>query len=367
MSNLSVIDTAPVEIERAIQVAKAQAIDQFAAATVEEIMLAAAQRRLQVLEGRRRLVMATFNVTDVAKLGDKLAKNKYAAEKLHEIFGGTFEFLKDNNGRPLSDMQVVENDPDVGTYRIYTYYGRYERPDGKVTEQMGSFSTKDAFFARAHEEWKTMDQVNVVDVMVAAQTETYKKCIFRGTGLGDWTDQEATELITGAKGHDFKGSQAGAGVKPATIGFGKSKSKDVTELGDADLVWYAKAYEENVGNPERAKYKKDNQRMLDAIRAEQKRRAGGPAEEKTDQQAETGTAAPPSGTRGESLTALHARLKEAFGAGKLKHVIPFLSSTFSRKVEALSDLTEEEVAAVMGLQLPDLKKQAEDFVAAAPQ
>jgi hypothetical protein len=363
-NSLVELTSAPVEIGKAIEAAKMQAIEHFAAATVEEIMLAAAQKRLAILEARRKLVMATFNVTDVAKLGDKLAKNKYAAEKLHEIFGGTFELLKGDDGKPLSDVQIMDNDPDVGTYRIYTYFGRYTRTDGKVIEQMGSFSTKDAFFARAHDEWKTISDVNVVDVMTAAQTETYKKCIFRGTGLGDWTDEESTMLLSGAKGHDFKGSVAGAGKKEAVVAFAKAKGTRVVDLSDKDLEWYAKAYAENVADESKVKYRKGNQEILDAIHAEQKRRAGGGEPNQPDPEKPKKTDSPPDDSRGARLSKLHAALKDAFGAGNLKHVMPFLSGLMSRKIEAMSDLTDEEIPKVLAIGSEQLKAEAQDFIAA---
>jgi hypothetical protein len=279
MGDLATTTSAQVQIDRAMDAARAQATEQFAQATVEEILLAAAEKRLAVLEARRKLVLRTLNVTDVAKLGEKLAKNKFAAEKLHEIFGGSFELLKDSTGKPLVDVQVVTNDPDVGEYRIYTYFGRYTRPDGKSIEQMGSFSTKDAFFAKdtsRENPWKSIDEVNVVDVMVAAQTETYKKAVFRGVGLGDWTEEEAETLRSEAKGHDF-GAAGGQGAKEVLIGFGRSKGKKPVELESADLDWCLKAYAENVADPKKAKYRAENQRILEALKAEKERRAQGAA------------------------------------------------------------------------------------------
>ncbi len=272
MTDLARMTNTALQIDRAVDDAKLRALDEFATASVEEIMLQAAEKRLGVLDQRRKLVLRTFDASDVARLGEKLAMNKYAAEKLHEIFGGTFEFLKDAAGKPHMDVMIVKDDPDVGEYRVFTLFGRYTRPDGKVIEQMGSFSTKDAFFAKAHDEWKTIDDINVVDVMVAAQTETYKKCILRGIGLGYWTEDEASTLSGRISGHDFAGSQAGAGDRDAVIGFGKSKGKKPSELGDGDLAYYLKSYTENVADPARAKYLKMNQRILSALQAEVKRR-----------------------------------------------------------------------------------------------
>jgi len=90
MTNLTRLTNLSVEMERVFDAAKAQAIEEFANAKTEEIMLAAANLRLAVVEARRRLVLTTFNVTDVAKLGEKLSKNKYAAWRMAALFAPGF-------------------------------------------------------------------------------------------------------------------------------------------------------------------------------------------------------------------------------------------------------------------------------------
>jgi hypothetical protein len=361
MADLSTTTGAGVQLDRAIEAAKAQALEQFAQASVEEIMLKAAEKRLAVLEA-----------------GDKLAKNKFAAEKLHEIFGGSFELLKDPAGKPICDVQVLPNDPDVGEVRIYTYYGRYVRPDGKAIEQAGSFSTKDAFFAkdtnREGTPWKSIDEIDVVSVMVAAQTEAYKKCIFRGAALGYWTDEEAEVLAQKAAGHDF-GAAGGSGAKAVTIGFGKSKGKTPGELGDADLEWIIKAYTENVADPKKARYKAENQRVLDALTAERDRRRTGaapaPAAATPASAAAPADAQPQEGEGGEEPTwrgrkvgDLHVRLLDT-AKGNMRTVAGMLRLyTKERGAErsAISQLTDQELDALLALDdtaLAGLRARAE--------
>ena len=201
-----------------------QPTPQLPTATVTEMSLVDAERRLNDLEARRRLVLRVLNVTDVARFGDALAKNKYAAEKLHHIFGGSFELLKDDHGKPILDMQVIEGDPDVGSYRIYTVFGRYTLPNGQIVEQMGSFSTKDEFFAKTHEGWRDPAEISLVDILTAAQTECYKKCIFRNVGLGYWTEDEAAQIAEKAHGHDFGARAGGARDDAVVMKFGNRKS-----------------------------------------------------------------------------------------------------------------------------------------------
>jgi hypothetical protein len=381
MADLSTTTGTGVQLDRAIEAAKAQALEQFAQATVEEIMLKAAEKRLAVLEARRKLVLRTFEASDVNRLGDKLAKNKFAAEKLHEIFGGSFELLKDPAGKPICDVQALPNDPDVGEVRIYTYYGRYVRPDGKAIEQAGSFSTKDAFFAkdtnREGSPWKSIDEIDVVSVMVAAQTEAYKKCIFRGAALGYWTDDEAEVLAQKAAGHDF-GAAGGSGAKAVTVGFGKSKGKTPGELADADLEWTIKAYTENVADPKKARYKAENQRVLDALTAERDRRRTGTAPAPAAAPTAPASAAPADGqpqegagggegeptSRGRKVGDLHVRLLDT-AKGNMRTVAGMLRLyTKERGAErsAISQLTDPELDALLALDdsaLAGLRARAE--------
>ena len=366
MADLSTTTTPAVQLDRAIDAAKAQALEQFAQASVEEIMLKAAEKRLAVLEARRKLVLRTFDASDVNRLGDKLAKNKFAAEKLHEIFGGAFELLKDPAGKPICDVQVLPNDPDVGEVRIYTYFGRYTRPDGKVMEQAGSFSTKDAFFAkdtnREGNPWKSLDEIDVVAVMVAAQTEAYKKAIFRGAALGYWTDDEADVLAQKAAGHDFSGSAAGSGAREPVVGFGNAKGKRPAELADADLAWYLKAYGENVADPKKRQYKAENQRVLEALKAEKARRdAGASSSTPADARAEgpRATGADPDGqpsARGAKVGDLWTRLSDvAGGARGAAALIRVYTKERGAERAKLSELTDEEVDQLAKLDEAGLK------------
>ena len=57
-----------------------------------------------------------------------------------------------------------------------------------------------------------------------------------------------------------------------TLTFGSAKGQSVRETPTQDLQWYQRTLGENVGNPAKAKWKADNQRMLDAVTGELDRR-----------------------------------------------------------------------------------------------
>ncbi len=399
-----------MQISRAEEIAKELAIEQFAMASVEEVMLKIAEKRIAIFDARRKLVMAVFNETDVNRMGEKLAKNRNAAEKLLSIWGGKFELLKDNDGRPLMDLQIIKDDPNVGEVRIYTYYGRYTRPDGVMVEEMGSFSSKDPFFAKVGKDenvkWKRIDEINLVDIMAAAQTETFKRAIFRGIGLGEWTAEEGKELLSTSKGHDFqkKGAEApaaaaGTGTSPkpqedVLVGFGSQKGKKPSELDDKNLDWYVNAYQENVQDPKKVKYKGTNQAILTALQVELARRkataaqgASGPAMPPTAKPQEGSGVAPDPGVegarqplagksparteagpdaitpRGKRMGDLWVRLTDVTksNARLIAGMVKLATREWGLERASLSDLTDEELSKLLQMSdetLADLSARA---------
>ena len=233
--------------------------------------LAEMERRLEVWDARRSLVLKVLNSTDVVRMGSRLAKNRYASEKLLSIFGGRLELLKDADGRPIIERTMIDDDPDMGRVIVFTTFSRYTRADGVVFEAAGSFSSKDDFFALDHGEYRRFSDIDLANVMSAAFTESQKKAIFRGCGLGDFDDgEQTTVLMDTARGHDFAGSAPKKGGADPVVAFGSQKGKRVSELEPKDLAWYAKVYTENVADPAKARYVKDNRAVLDAITARMK-------------------------------------------------------------------------------------------------
>lgn len=51
------------------------------------------------------------------------------------------------------------------------------------------------------------------------------------------------------------------------LGFGRNKGKRPSEVESKDLEWYAKVLQENVDNPEKARWRDANQALLDAVNA----------------------------------------------------------------------------------------------------
>jgi hypothetical protein len=75
----------------------------------------------------------------------------------------------------------------------------------------------------------------------------------------------------GAKGGESTG--AAIGTADVTIGWGNSKGKKPSELAEKDLEYYLGAFQASIEDPDKKKWLKGNQRMLDALKTEKARRS----------------------------------------------------------------------------------------------
>lgn len=347
----------------------------------EQTFLQEAERRLAVWEGRRQLVLRVLNSTDVNRMGNRLAKNRYAAEKLLTIFGGKVEVLKDPEGRPIIEKTMIDDDPDMGRLVIFTTFTRYSRPDGIVFEAAGSFSSKDPFFAKDSDAWRPFSEVNLADVLSAAFTESFKKAVFRGCGLGDFDDVEQGKVLAAsAAGHDFKGSKKITDDDPA-VTWGDAKGKRVSELSAKDLDFYLTRTKASIADPRRAQHRATNERMAAAIEARiaALKGEGKPATTADEAPArvdpESGevlvldggapAAEQPAPTRGQLITLANERLVKLFGRAPKAHAEALRALTAAwgegEPRGQLSALTVEELQRFVGLTeeaLADILKHA---------
>jgi hypothetical protein len=64
------------------------------------------------------------------------------------------------------------------------------------------------------------------------------------------------------------------------VPFGKNKGQSITDIDDGNLQWLADAVKKSIEDPEKAKFKRKNQELLDALREEYKSRQAKPEEKK---------------------------------------------------------------------------------------
>lgn len=76
---------------------------------------------------------------------------------------------------------------------------------------------------------------------------------------------------------------AGGAGGGAALPFGRAKGTPVRDADESDLEWVANALAEMIDNPEKARFRDDNQALLDAIDAELRRRRGEDEEPPSDE------------------------------------------------------------------------------------
>ena len=270
-------------------------------------------------------------------------------------------------GIEVGNPAIEREDFPDGTYSYHMIAEAWSKVTGERLDYAeGSRWSGDTFFARQVK--NEGDRVDPTDVRKASYANLHGRAVRALSGLNgvpleilrqaglDITKVVHVNYKQGEKGGESSGA-ATVGSADAVVAFGNSKGKKVSELEDKDLAWYAKSYAENVANPEKKQYVKANQRVLDAIKAEQERRARAAAHE-----AETGTAKPEPATapssqpaegeggegKAEEPTAklrgdVWTRLVDVAG----RQAIPLLGlltkEMFGTEKTKLSDLTDEEL------------------------
>jgi hypothetical protein len=227
----------------------------------------------------------------------------------------------------------------------------------------GSRSSGDKFFTRGLAEGEKPDPA---DIRKAAWANLHGRAVRALGGLSgvplDMLRQAGLDVAKciivdyqkGGKGGESTG--ASVGTTEAIIPWGNAKGTKVPDLTDKDLAYYLSAYERDVKDPVKAKFQKNNERMLGILTAEKERRGRA-----AEQEAETGTKAPGAPdsdgdgkptTRGTKLANLHTRLVDACGkdgrvlAATLRTMT---AETFGLEIASLSDLTEEQLDKLSGV------------------
>lgn len=289
---------------------------------------------------------------------------------------------RDPDGGILSERGYLQ---DIGADRAGKVWGievgspaieREDFPDANYTYHMvaeawckvtgerldyveGSRSSGDKFFTRGLAEGEKPDPA---DIRKAAWANLHGRAVRALCGLSgvplDMLRQAGLDVSKciivdyqkGSKGGESTG--ASVGTTDAIIPWGNAKGTKVQDLTDKDLTYYHGAYERDVKDPGKAKFQKNNERMLGTLTAEKERRGRA-----SEQEAETGTKAGESedgkpSTRGNKLANLHTRLVDACGkdgrvlAGALRIMT---SEVFGLEIASLSELTDDQLDKLSGV------------------
>lgn len=267
-------------------------------------------------------------------------------------------------GIEVGSPAIEREDFADGTYSYHMITDAWSKVTGERLDYTeGSRWSGDPFFAR---QIKTDgDRIDPTDVRKASYANLHGRAVRALSGLNgvpiDMLRQAGLDITKvvhvnyekGAKGGESTGASAGSAE--VVVAFGNSRGKRPAELENKDLAWYVKAYRENVADPDKAKFIKANQRVLDALTAEQERRAQAAAHE-----AETGTKAPATAggdplagtSRGRLLGDVQALFSDATGKQQ-RLVAPILRLLCKEWGTAermgLSDFTDEELGKIAAI------------------
>jgi hypothetical protein len=245
-----------------------------------------------------------------------------------------------------------EEIPSDGTFVYHVGASAWSKVTGeRIEEVQGSRWSGDSFFQSRLKD--PDDRVDPTDVSKAAYANLHGRAVRSLTGLnqvpldmlkaaGINTDQ--VMMIGYAKG-SRGGQSTGAGVGTAeiVIPFGRDKGKKVADVATDQLGYYIGRYEQDLADPGKAQFARNNKRILDALKAEQERRA-----RDAEQPAAADAPAPAGAGRGAKLTALRTRLVTAMTtaggkASQLGLLIRLLTKDPGPEKASLTDLTDEEL------------------------
>jgi hypothetical protein len=284
------------------------------------------------------------------KDGNKMREVGYlmdcGAERAGKVWGIEVE-------QPIVEREDFRDD-DPPTFAYNMIAEARSKVTGERNTYEGSRWSGDKFFTSRLRDGERQDPV---EIRKAAYANLHGRAVRALGGLKDvpidmlkQAGIDTTKVLNISYGAGS--SSAAVGTSDPVIKWGNCQGKKVSELADKDIGWYLEREEKNLADPAKERFKKNTQAMVNALKAEQEKRANAKTQEK-----ETGTSA-----RSADLTKLQERFREMFGKGNLKHVMPYLTATISRKVDALSDLTDAEIVSLLATPDDILKESIESYL-----
>lgn len=236
-----------------------------------EDALAAVEAREVLFQRVAEVAVKATHPSQWTDLGGKPWPTGPAAETIARRFAVSMTNVR-RERFPLSD--------EHGTYVLWVYTATFSLPGGKdVLDAEGTCSSRDQFLgAEAHG-----DEFDEGTIMKAALTNCRINGVMQILGLRGMPWERLEQL--GIKQGDvpkveYRKGGKGGGSKSQTphaereIPFGRARGKKLAEASEADLKWLRERMVASVADPEKAKYKADNEAWITAIDADLARRSG---------------------------------------------------------------------------------------------
>jgi hypothetical protein len=266
-------------------------------------------------------------------------------------------------------MPAIEREdfPD-GTYIYHLTAEAWSKVTGERIESVeGSRWSGDAFFQRQVK--NEGDKVNPTDVRKAAYANLHGRAVRALAGLHGvplemlrQAGLETGKLVFLTYGRGTSG--AAVGTADIVIGWGNAKGTKVSDLSERDLTFYRGAYDRDVADPAKGQYQKRNQRVLEALKAEQEKRERAAAQPTGGEDAPAG-AEFAGGGRGQKLGELLVRLRDVLGKPNQRAFAAYLkrlTKEFGAEKAAISDLTDDELERLGAMSDDDLRAVAAEVV-----
>lgn len=256
--------------------------------------------------------------------------------------------------------------PD-GTFGWWMIAEAFSKVTGERLDYVeGARWSGDRFFQRST---GPDEKVDPVDVRKSAWANLHGRAVRALSGLNGvpiemlrqaGVDVAKVVMVTydkGAKGGESTGASIGS--VDVTVAFGRSAGKKVAELTDQDLGWYVKSYSENVADPQKEKYRKANQRVLDALVKEKDKRdqaaAHGEATGTPEPKPQNGKPAEGADKRGDLVNTVWALVQGVAGKKAMPLLHKIVAEQFGTKRSGVTDCTDEELAWVAQIPEANLK------------
>jgi hypothetical protein len=242
----------------------------------------------------------------------------------------------------------------------------------RIDVVMGARWSGDGFFQRKDRDGEP-EPVDPTDVQKAAYANLHGRAVRALAGLnavpldmlrqaGINVDQVVfVNYERGAKGGQATG--AAVGTTDVVVGFGNSRGKRPAELTEGDLDWYIKAYGENVLDASKARYKRANEQVLEALRSDKARRGQAATQPAAEPSGAPATANGEAGLRGD----VWACLVDAAGKAAIPLLEAITEELFQKGTTKLSELTADQlhrIAAIPDATLRAAAKRVVDKAAA---
>lgn len=260
-----------------------------------------AEKRVEAVKKIKTLALRVTNHHDWVDQNGKPYLQVSGAEKIARLFGISWQLEP-----PLIEFE------DDGHF-TWTFKGSFSMGTAEI-EAIGTRSSKDAFFSRAHEQDIPVSEIDRGDVKKAAFTNCIGNGITRLLGLRNLTWEQVQE-----GGVDRMKAGKVQYRNGLTIPYGKEhkgKALNDATVPDDFLVWLVGTLDEAIKDPKKASYKTKNEALRAAIDMELKRRESpGPGEPEPDyDKGESTGAAGPSHEQADLDTLAadyRARIREA--------------------------------------------------------